>query len=340
MSLMIEAVGLRKSFGKVVALDGLDVRLEAGQVAAILGPNGAGKTTFLRMLSTLVRPDGGTLRVCGVDATAEPARVRQLIGLAGQHATVEPALTGRENLQMIARLFGQDRRTARASAAETLERLRLGEAGDRLVRTYSGGMRRRLDLGASLVGRPRLLLLDEPTTGLDPQSRIELWDTVRALTTDGTDVLLTTQYLEEADRLADTILIIDHGQVIASGTAKELKSRAGRDIVEIHVRDREDLDRAVRALARIGAEQPVVDHGSLTASVAVDSGPDRLREALQEVGERGVHVEDVALRRPTLDEVFLSLTGSTPAAERCGGEPRPPGSAAGIEPETVSRSAR
>ena len=340
MSLMIEAVGLSKSFGKVVALNGLDVRLESGQVAAILGPNGAGKTTFLRMISTLTRPDGGTLRVCGIDVTAEPARVRQLIGLAGQHATVEPALTGRENLQMIARLFGQDRRTARASAEETLERLRLGEAGDRLVRTYSGGMRRRLDLGASLVGRPQVLLLDEPTTGLDPQSRIELWDTIRALTTEGTDVLLTTQYLEEADRLANTILIIDHGQVIASGTAKELKSRAGRDIVEIHVRDREDLDPAVRALTRIGAETPVVDHGSLMASVAVDSGPERLREALHEVSELGVHVEDVALRRPTLDEVFLSLTGSAPAGEARGAEPRSPESPAGVEPETVSRSSR
>ncbi|KAB1907085.1 ATP-binding cassette domain-containing protein [Micromonospora sp. AMSO31t] len=340
MPLMIEAVGLRRSFGKVVALDGLDVRLESGQVAAILGPNGAGKTTFLRMISTLVRPDGGMLRVCGLDVAAEPVRVRRLIGLAGQHATVEPALTGRENLQMIARLFGQDRRTARASAEETLERLRLGEAGDRLVRGYSGGMRRRLDLGASLVGRPRVLLLDEPTTGLDPQSRIELWDTIRALAADGTDVLLTTQYLEEADRLATTILIIDHGQVIASGTAKELKSRAGRDIVEIHVRDREDLDAAVRALTRIGAEKPAVDRGSLMVSVAVDSGPERLREALHEVSELGVHVEDVALRRPTLDEVFLSLTGSTPATEPRGGEPRPPGSAAGVAPETASRSVR
>ncbi|WP_433283807.1 ATP-binding cassette domain-containing protein [Micromonospora sp. CA-244673] len=339
MPLMIEAVGLSRSFGKVAALNGLDVRLESGQVAAVLGPNGAGKTTFLRMISTLVRPDAGTLRVCGVDVTAEPARVRQLIGLAGQHATVEPALTGRENLQLIARLFGQDRRSARANAEEMLERLRLGEAGDRLVRTYSGGMRRRLDLGASLVGRPQVLLLDEPTTGLDPRSRIELWDTIRTLTTDGTDVLLTTQYLEEADRLADTILIIDHGQVVASGTAKELKSRAGRDIVEIHVRDRADLDPAVRALARIGAETPVVDQGSLMASVAVDAGPERLREALRQVGELGVHVEEVGLRRPTLDEVFLSLTGP---AEPRGGEPQPPGSSAGTEPEpeTVSRSAR
>ncbi|MFI2710728.1 ATP-binding cassette domain-containing protein [Micromonospora sp. NPDC018662] len=334
---MIEAVGLTKSFGKVVALDGLDVRLEPGQVAAILGPNGAGKTTFLRMISTLTRPDAGVLRVCGVDVTTAPARVRQMIGLAGQHATVEPALTGRENLEMIARLFGRSRRAARAAAEETLDRLRLGESGDRLVRTYSGGMRRRLDLGASLVGRPQVLLLDEPTTGLDPQSRIELWDTIRALTVEGTDVLLTTQYLEEADRLANTILIIDRGRVIASGTGKELKSRAGRDIVELHVRDREDLDPASRALARIGAEAPVVDQGSLMVSVAVDAGPERLREALQEVGELGVHVEDVALRRPTLDEVFLSLTGSSSASDTGSG---PSGSPVGVEPETASRSAR
>jgi ABC-2 type transport system ATP-binding protein len=309
MSLMIEAQGLTKSFGTVVALDGLDARLEQGQVAAILGPNGAGKTTFLRMISTLVRPDGGTLRVCGVDVTAEPARVRQLIGLAGQYATVEAALTGRENLQMIARLSGHDKRSARKRAEETLERLQLGEAGDRLVRTYSGGMRRRLDLGASLVGDPRVLLLDEPTTGLDPQSRIALWDAIRALTAEGTDILLTTQYLEEADRLAGTVLIIEYGKVLASGTPKELKAQFGRDIVEIHVRDQEDVEPVAAVLARIGAEEPVVDRAQLMASVAVDAGPDGLRAALRETGEAGVNIEDVALRRPTLDEVFLSLTG-------------------------------
>jgi ABC-2 type transport system ATP-binding protein len=309
MSLMIEAQGLTKSFGKVVALDGLDARLEQGQVAAILGPNGAGKTTFLRMISTLVRPDSGTLRVCDVDVTAEPGQVRRLIGLAGQYATVEPALTGRENLQMIARLSGQDKRSARSRAEETLERLQLGEAGDRLVRTYSGGMRRRLDLGASLVGDPRVLLLDEPTTGLDPQSRIALWDTIRALTTEGTDILLTTQYLEEADRLAGTVLIIEHGKLIASGAPKELKTQSGRDIVEIHVRDREDVEPAAGVLARIGAAEPTVDRAQLMASVAVDAGPDGLRAALQETTALGVHIEDVALRRPTLDEVFLSLTG-------------------------------
>lgn len=314
---MIEAHGLTKSFGKVVALDGLDARLEQGQVAAVLGPNGAGKTTFLRMISTLVRPDGGTLRVCGIDVVAEPARVRQLIGLAGQNATVEPALTGRENLQMIARLFGHDKRTARHRAEETLERLRLSEAGDRLVRTYSGGLRRRLDLGASLVGDPRVLLLDEPTTGLDPQSRIELWDTIRALTAEGTDVVLTTQYLEEADRLAGTVLIIDRGRVLASGKPKDLKTRFGRDIVEIHVRDREDVEAVARLLGVIGAEEPVIDEALLTASVAVDAGPAGLSAALREVTALGVHVEDVALRRPTLDEVFLSLTGGdAPGAVR------------------------
>jgi len=318
---MIEAEGLSKSFGKVVALDGLDARLEQGQVAAVLGPNGAGKTTFLRMISTLVRPDSGTLRVCGVDVLAEPARVRQLIGLAGQYATVEPALTGRENLQMIARLFGQDRRSARRRAEETLERLQLSDAGDRLVRTYSGGMRRRLDLGASLVGDPRVLLLDEPTTGLDPQSRIALWDTIRALTAEGTDVVLTTQYLEEADRLASTVLIIEHGRLIASGAPRDLKTQFGRDIIEIHVRDREEVEPVARVLARIGVDEPIADRARLMASVAVDAGPDGLRVALQETSAIGVHIEDVALRRPTLDEVFLSLTGhGVPEASVAPGE--------------------
>jgi ABC-2 type transport system ATP-binding protein len=322
MSPMIEAIGLRKSFGRVCALDGLDVSLDSGQVAAILGPNGAGKTTFLRAVSTLVRPDGGSLRVTGIDALAQPARVRQVIGLAGQQATVEEALTGRENVQMIARLFGQSRRDARANADAVLVRLGLEEWADRLVRTYSGGLRRRLDLGASLVGRPRLLLLDEPTSGLDPRSRIELWETIRGLTDQGTDVLLTTQYLDEADQLARMIVIIDHGRVIASGTASELKTQAGRDVVEVHVRRREDVTAAAAALDRLGSAEPHVDSGSLVVSASVDAGPERLMEAVRALTELGVNVEDVTLRRPTLDEVFLALTGkaTAPAQERKHGE--------------------
>src|SRR5690606_24773485 len=222
----IEAVGLRKRFGEVEALAGLDLVAEPGRVLAVLGPNGAGKTTFVRTLATLVRPDAGELRVAGVDALRHPERVRRAIGLAGQYAAVEQAMTGRENLRMVARLFGHDRRRARAVADAVIERLELAEAGDRLERTYPGGMRRRLDLGASLVGAPRLLLLDEPTTGLDPRSRNELWDAIRALVATGTDVLLTTQYLDEADQLAHRIVIVDHGRVIADGTPGELKSLA------------------------------------------------------------------------------------------------------------------
>ena len=233
---IVEARGLTKSFGKVQALAGLDLVAESGQVVAVLGPNGAGKTTFVRSVATLVRPDGGELRVAGIDAAARPEQVRRVIGLAGQYAAVEPAMTGRENVTMVARLYGQTRRQARANTAVVLDQLGLTDAADRPVSTYSGGMRRRLDLGASLVGAPRLLLLDEPTTGLDPRSRNELWEAIRGMVAAGTDVLLTTQYLDEADQLAQRIVIVDKGRVIADGTPDELKSRAGRDVVEIRVR--------------------------------------------------------------------------------------------------------
>src|SRR5579883_735810 len=218
MTPIIEASGVTKSFGKTKALAGLDLVAEPGQVLAVLGPNGAGKTTFIRAVATLVRPDGGTLRVGGHDVLAEPEAVRGMVGLAGQYAAVEPTMTGRENLTLVARLFGQSRRTSRANAERVLEMLGLTEAADRLVRTYSGGMRRKLDLGASLVGEPRLLLLDEPTTGLDPRARIDLWDAIRGLVAQGTDVLLTTQYLDEADHLAGRIVIIDQGKAVAAGT--------------------------------------------------------------------------------------------------------------------------
>src|SRR5918997_156640 len=245
---IVEATGLTKSFGKVQALAGLDLVAQSGQVVAVLGPNGAGKTTFVRTVATLVRPDGGELRVAGIDAARHPGRVRQVIGLAGQYAAVEPAMTGRENVTMVARLYGQTRRQARANAAVVLAQLGLTEAADRPVSTYSGGMRRRLDLGASLVGAPRLLLLDEPTTGLDPRSRSELWDAIGGLAARGTDVLLTTQYLEEADRLAGRIAIVDRGAVVASGTPQALKARAGRDVIEVHTREDADLADAASAL--------------------------------------------------------------------------------------------
>jgi daunorubicin resistance ABC transporter ATP-binding subunit len=306
---IIEAHDLNKNFGSVRALDGLGFVAESGHVTALLGPNGAGKTTFVNAVATLLRPDAGELRVAGIDAIAEPRRVRQVIGLAGQAASVEPAMTGFENLELVARLFGLDRRAARAAAAELLERLGLGDAGDRLVRTYSGGMRRRLDLGASLVGRPRLLLLDEPTTGLDPRSRIELWDAIRELVADGTDVLLTTQYLEEADRLARDVVIVDHGRVVAAGTPDELKDLAGRDVVEVRPRSAGDLPAVEELLAAVAAEAPRTDLDTQRASAPVKSGAGELTAVVRMLDERGIAIDDVGLRRPTLDEVFLTLTG-------------------------------
>src|SRR5436309_152164 len=242
MAPMIEAAGVVKRFGRTTALDGLNLFADQGSILAVLGPNGAGKTTFVRSIATLIKPDAGTLRVFGHDVVREPDTIRQAIGLAGQFAAVEPAMTGRENLEMVARLFGLNRRTARANSVQVLEQMGLTEAADRLVRTYSGGMRRKLDLGASLVGAPRLLLLDEPTTGLDPRSRLDLWDAMRGLVDKGANVLLTTQYLDEADHLADQIVIIDHGKVIADGTPDALKSLAGIDVVQVHVADPADLD--------------------------------------------------------------------------------------------------
>lgn len=309
MSTLIEAVGLTKSFGATVALDSLELVSETGSVVALLGPNGAGKTTFVRTVATLVRPDKGTLRVAGVDAGRDPAGVRRMIGLAGQHAAVEPALSGRENLVLVGRLFGLSRREARAQATGVLRSLGLTEAGDRPAKTYSGGMRRRLDLGASLVGRPRLLLLDEPTTGLDPASRIELWDTIRTLVSSGTDVLLTTQYLEEADQLADRIVIIDHGRVIADGTPDLLKQQAGRDVIEIHPRTAADLDAARDALASLATDEPRVDAANRRITLTVGNGSQQLADAIRLLDARHIAVDDIGLRRPTLDEVFLGLVG-------------------------------
>jgi ABC-2 type transport system ATP-binding protein len=308
MTPILQARGLVKRYGRTQALAGLDLTINPGRVVALLGPNGAGKTTFVRAVATLLRPDAGTLLVDGIDALRKPARVRQVIGLAGQFAAVEEAMTGRENLEMVGRLFGFSRKAAKAAAGRVLDQMQLTADADRLVRTYSGGMRRRIDLGISLVGTPRLLLLDEPTTGLDPGSRLQLWETIRSLVVTGTDILLTTQYLEEADRLASDIVIIDHGTVIAAGTPAELKTRAGDDMIEVHVRDAGHLPAVSGVLARIGRD-PRVDAPQRRAYVAVDDGSNRLMEALRVLDQQGITVEDISLRRPTLDEVFLALTG-------------------------------
>ncbi len=309
MTPIIEARGITKRFGEVRALDGIDLVAESGHVTALLGPNGAGKTTFVSAVATLLRPDGGEIHVAGIDACAQPKRVREIIGLAGQYASVEPAMTGTENLRMVARLFGLGRRDARTAAADVLERLGLADAGDRLVRTYSGGMRRRLDLGASLVGRPQLLLLDEPTTGLDPRGRKDLWEAIRNLVADGTDVLLTTQYLEEADQLARHIVIIDHGRVIAAGTPDELKDRAGSNVIEVRPRSAGDLPAVEEALSKIGCEAPYTDMDTQRVSAPVAGGADQLRDVVRLLDERDIEVDDVGLRRPSLDEVFLAVTG-------------------------------
>ena len=319
MHALIEADGLTKSFGKVQALSELDLTLPPGDPVAILGPNGAGKTTFIRMVATLLAPDRGTLRVGGRDVVEDPMAVRRMIGLAGQSAAVEEMMTGRENLVMVARLYGQSRKQAVANAERILERMELTGAADRLVKTYSGGMRRRLDLGASLVGSPRLLLLDEPTTGLDPGSRLEVWDAVREMSADGTDVVLTTQYLDEADHLAATIVIIDAGRVIAQGTPGELKSRAGADVIELHTADVATMERAASVLRSLRTGEPngepMTDATTRRCSLAAPGGAKLLPLVVRALDDAGVAVEDMALRRPTLDEVFLALTGRTAAKD-------------------------
>jgi daunorubicin resistance ABC transporter ATP-binding subunit len=306
---IIEAERLKKSYKRARALDGLDLVAESGRVLALLGPNGAGKTTFVRAVATLVKPDEGNLRVAGIDVVKEPARVREVIGLAGQYAAVEPAMTGRENLVMVGRLFGLDRAHAKHAAQRVLDDLDLGEHADRYVRTYSGGLRRRLDLGASLVGDPRLLLLDEPTTGLDPRSRNDLWNAIRRLVDNGTDVLLTTQYLDEADQLATDVVIIDHGKVVASGTPAELKAKAGQDVIELHPSNVAQLEDVGRALATLARDEPRIDAPTRKVLVSVENGTDRLTDAVRILDDLDIAVDDIALRRPTLDEVFLSLTG-------------------------------
>jgi ABC-2 type transport system ATP-binding protein len=314
---LLEARRLTVRFGKVTALDALELTAPPGQVLAILGPNGAGKTTFVRTVATLVRPTSGELLVRGRDVVREAARVRRDIGLAGQFAAVEPTMTGRENLEMTARLFGHGRARARQAAAAVIDQLSLEEVADRRAGTYSGGQRRRLDLGASLVGGPRLLLLDEPTTGLDPVSRREVWDAVRSLSAAGTDILLTTHYLDEADELADHAVVIDHGRAIASGTVSELKASIGQDVIEVALADQAMVAAVGQILERVTASQPRLDAGGRRVSALAPGGPAALAAVIGCLEDAAIGVDEIGLRRPTLDEVFLTLTGekvATPAA--------------------------
>ncbi len=309
MSDAIVVEGLVKHFGKTMALDGLSFHCPEGTVLGVLGPNGAGKTTAVRVLSTLLRPDAGRAEVFGVDVLKQPVKVREMIGLTGQYAAVDEFLTGWENLEMVGRLFRMSRATARARADELLERFDLVEAKDRPAKTYSGGMRRRLDIAASLVAKPRVMFLDEPTTGLDPRSRVGMWSVISELVREGTSMLLTTQYLEEADQLADTIVVIDHGKAIATGTADELKDSVGGERLEIAVADPAELASARAAMSSLADGDPVIDEDNKRITVPVRKGTEVLSDVVRELDAAGVKVTDLAIRRPTLDDVFLSLTG-------------------------------
>ena len=303
--------GLRKRFGDVRALDGVDMEVAAGEVAGLLGPNGAGKTTMVRILSTLLPPDDGRAWVGGFDVVRQSERVRRLIGLSGQYAALDAYLTGAENLRMIGRLSGLTRAAARVRAEELLHLFDLVPAARRTVRTYSGGMRRRLDVAASLVARPAVLFLDEPTTGLDPRGRIGLWRLLTSLTREGMSVLLTTQYLEEADRLADQIVVLDAGRVIATGTAEQLKTRVGGERLELQAPPGEDPVALAVALNGLGHDAPTVDTVTGRVIVPVEDGPAVLPEVATRLANAGLQVTDLALRRPTLDDVFLTLTGQS-----------------------------
>jgi ABC-2 type transport system ATP-binding protein len=309
MNKMIEASGLVKRYKKVTALDGLDLEVAEGVVLGLLGPNGAGKTTAVSILATLLEPDEGTAIVAGANVRTDPKSVRRLIGLSGQYAAVDEHLTGFENLDMIGRLYHLGRAPSKARSRELLERFDLSEAGDRPVKTYSGGMRRRLDLAGALVAEPPVLFLDEPSSGLDPRSRVDLWDVIRELVGRGTTLLLTTQYLEEADQLADDIVVIDHGREIAHGTSDQLKTQVGGERIEVTVTEFTDVTIAHEVLAGFAVGEVHIDERSRGLTAPISGGASTLTQALRDLDSRGIVVQDVGLRRPTLDDVFLALTG-------------------------------
>ncbi len=322
--LAVEVEQIKKYYGNVRALDGIDLAMPVGGVLGLLGPNGAGKTTLVRILATLLKPTAGTARVLGINVEEQPGEIRKKIGLAGQAAAVDELLTGRENLEMVGRLYGFNRVEALRRADNVLERIDLTEAATRPVRTYSGGMRRRLDLAASLVGTPDLLILDEPTTGLDPRSRRDLWELIEELVAEGTTLLLTTQYLDEADRLARQLVVIDHGKVISRGTPEELKSQLGGDVLELHLDDNAQIRQGLEHLEGLGSGPATVDHETGMISLTVGDDTAAVVEALSRFDRAGLRLEDLSLRKPTLDDVFLTLTGHAAEYEP-GPEPEPAG---------------
>ncbi len=320
----ITVEGLRKSYGKVCALDGIDLAVAQGDIVGLLGPNGAGKTTAIRILATLLRPDAGRAEVLGVDVVRHPERVRPLIGLTGQFAAIDEKLTGFENLRMIGRLFRLGRAEARRRAEELLTNFDLADAAGRQVKTYSGGMRRRLDLAASLTARPQVLFLDEPTTGLDPHSRNSVWHTISGLATEGTTILLTTQYLEEADQLTGAVTVIDHGRVIAQGSPDELKSRVGQERVEITLVDPDQVDDAVNVLSSLTSGVPA-HHEDHRPAVVLNAGSSLVPDVFRMLESAGIRAADVTIRRPSLDDVFLAVTGRAVDGDPAPAAPVPAG---------------
>ncbi|WP_424889888.1 ATP-binding cassette domain-containing protein [Streptomyces sp. XH2] len=330
----IYAEGLVKTFGDVRALDGVDLDVPEGTVLGLLGPNGAGKTTAVRVLTTLIKPDSGSASVAGIDVLRKPDEVRRSIGLSGQFAAVDEYLTGRENLRMVGQLYQMSARDAKARAGELLERFDLADAADRIAKTYSGGMRRRLDLAAALVVSPPVMFMDEPTTGLDPRNRQALWEVIQELVAGGTTLLLTTQYLEEADHLAHDICVVDHGRVIARGTSDQLKARTGGERVEVVVRSPEHIASADAVLRGFGKGASSVEQHTRRVTVPVSGGAKLLAEVIRELDGRGIEIDDIALRRPTLDDVFISLTGH--AAEAGADEAAGPAGESGAQQEVTA----